>query len=125
MTFNLGKVSRDNLVDVHPDLVRVVKRAVKFTEFDFRVIDGTRTLAEQKILVQKGFSQTMDSRHLKGCAVDIVPYPVDWNDIGRFKLLMRTMKAAAVYEEVPIECGGDWHSFKDYPHYQLPKKLYP
>lgn len=51
-------------------------------------------------------------------AVDIAPYPVDWNDIGRFKALAGLMKRAAAEVGVRIEAGADWTK-KDYPHFEL------
>ena len=52
-------------------------------------------------------------------AVDIVPYPIDWNDLGRFKELSEVVKKAMQTVGITIAWGGDWKSFKDYPHYEL------
>lgn len=71
--FVLGERSLKNLWGVHPDLVAVVKRAIQITRTDFAVIEGVRTKERQKELVRKGASKTMNSRHLTGHAVDIVP----------------------------------------------------
>lgn len=73
-SFTLGKTSLNELRGVHPDLVALVKRAIALTAQDFTVHDGLRTLAEQQQLIAAGASQTMDSRHLSGHAVDLVPY---------------------------------------------------
>jgi peptidoglycan L-alanyl-D-glutamate endopeptidase CwlK len=70
----LSQRSESNLTGVHPDLVKVVRRALENCETDFTVVEGLRTLARQKELVAKGFSKTMKSRHLKGEAVDLYPY---------------------------------------------------
>lgn len=125
MTYVLGGYSRSKLKGVHPDLVKVVERAIQISEVDFKVICGLRTVAEQKILVKTGKSKTMRSRHLTGHAVDIVPLPIDWNKLEPFKKVMAAMKKAAKELNIPIEAGGDWKTFKDYPHYQLPWKSYP
>lgn len=74
MSFRFGDKSEANLVGVHPDLVRIVRLALTITDIDFGVSDGVRTLDEQKILVATGASRTMDSYHLTGDAVDLVPY---------------------------------------------------
>jgi len=66
MSFKLGAQSEKNLIGVHPDLVLVVREAIKITDIDFKVIEGCRTLARQKELVKIGASQTMNSRHLTG-----------------------------------------------------------
>jgi hypothetical protein len=72
--FVLGKKSLEELEGVHSDLVVVVHRAIELTVQDFSVHDGIRTLEEQKKLVESGASQTLDSRHITGHAVDLVPY---------------------------------------------------
>ncbi|MEN9868999.1 MAG: hypothetical protein RL748_4589, partial [Pseudomonadota bacterium] len=72
--FVLGKESLQELDTVHPDLISVVKLAINLTGQDFSVHDGKRTLAEQKVMVEKGAAKTLDSRHITGHAVDLVPY---------------------------------------------------
>lgn len=74
MGYALGAASRRELVGVHPDLVRVVERAIEITRCDFTVHDGIRTVEEQKRHVANGFSKTMKSKHLEGRAVDLVPW---------------------------------------------------
>lgn len=79
MTFELGNGSIKELQGVHPSIVKVVKRAVQLSSVDFSVHDGLRTLQEQKNLVAKGASKTMNSKHRQqsdgyGHAVDLVPY---------------------------------------------------
>jgi peptidoglycan L-alanyl-D-glutamate endopeptidase CwlK len=74
MSFRLGAQSEAELVGVHEGLVAVVRRALLISEIDFAVHDGLRTLAEQKRYVATGASRTLDSYHLTGDAVDLVPY---------------------------------------------------
>ena len=74
MTYNLSKKSRDLLAGVHPDLVKVVERAIEITEIDFAVLEGVRSKTRQEQLVKAGASQTMRSRHLTGHAVDLGAY---------------------------------------------------
>ena len=74
MSFKFGAKSEANLVGVHPDLVRVVRLALTITDIDFSVHEGVRTLERQKKLVASGASRTLDSYHLTGDAVDLVPY---------------------------------------------------
>lgn len=123
----LGTRSRSRLEGVHPDLVKVVERAIQLTEVDFTVLEGMRTLARQKKLVAKGASKTMNSRHLTGHAVDIgawVDGTVRW-DWPLYYRLADAMKQAAKELDVDMDWGGDWKSFKDGPHYQLSWKSYP
>lgn len=127
MAFKLGPRSLLNLRGVHPDLVRVVKRAISMSPLDFTVIEGRRSIARQKELVAKGASKTMRSRHIHGFAVDIAPYvggQVRW-DWPLYDQLAEVIKAAAKLERVKLEWGGDWVSFKDGPHWQLPSASYP
>ncbi len=54
-------------------------------------------------------------------AVDLAPYPIDWNDLKRFHELAGRILEVAALLDIPLTWGGHWHSFKDYPHYELPK----
>ncbi|MDN0093882.1 M15 family metallopeptidase [Yersinia rohdei] len=125
--FIFGKASESNLSGVHPDLVKVVRRALELTPIDFKVIEGRRTLDRQRELVRAGASQTMNSRHLTGHAVDIVPLPdgkVSW-EWKYFYPLADAMKQAAAELGIAVEWGGNWTTFKDGPHFQLPARQYP
>lgn len=126
MTFVLGRASLARLAGVHPDLVRVVKRAIALTPVDFRVTEGLRSIERQRELVKAGASKTMNSRHLTGHAVDVVALldgKVRW-DWPLYDRIAKAFKAAAKAEGVPLEWGGDW-KFRDGPHFQLPWKQYP
>lgn len=136
--FTLSERSLKNLEGVHPDLVRVVKTALKLSTVDFVVIEGLRTVERQKQLVAQGASTTMNSRHLKakngfGHAVDIVPLldtdgdgdkEISWH-WPHYDRIKEAMMLAASAEKVSIEWGGAWVRFKDAPHWQLPFSKYP
>jgi peptidoglycan L-alanyl-D-glutamate endopeptidase CwlK len=124
MGYKLGTRSLQNLSGVHPDLVAVVKRAIEITRVDFTVIEGIRNISRQRELYKAGKSTTMNSRHITGHAVDMVPWPVDWNDLERFEVMSEAMKSAAEELEIPIVWGGDWKSFYDAPHFELDRKKY-
>lgn len=124
MAYSLSFRSRQRLSGVHPDLVAVVKRAIEITEQDFSVLEGIRGIERQRKLVKEGKSTTMNSRHLTGHAVDLVPYPVSW-DWEYFYPIADAMKAAAKELDVDVEWGGDWKSFPDGPHFQLSRRTYP
>lgn len=72
--FKFGAASEKELVGVDPALVRVTRRALVLSKQDFTVNDGIRTVEEQKRYVAQGVSKTMDSKHLRGKAVDLVPF---------------------------------------------------
>lgn len=133
MTITLSERSLTRLEGAHPDLQRVIKRAAAISNIDFTVLEVLRTLERQKALVAQGASTTMKSRHLPGKngkshAVDIAPL----DDSGKvswawplYNKLAPIIKQAAKDEGVPIEWGGDWRTFKDGPHWQLPWGKYP
>lgn len=120
--FILGDRSTKNLVGVNADLVKVVKRALELSPVDFTVIEGLRTKERQAELMKQGFTRTLNSRHIIGEAVDIVPLPVDWKNPKPFRLVAEAMKKAANELGVKITWGGDWKSFVDLPHYQIEVK---
>ena len=128
MTFKLSRTSERNLIGVHPDLVAVVREAIKITDIDFKVIEGVRTIERQRKLVQAGASWTFNSRHLTGHAVDLAAIydgQLSW-DWPLYHILGDCVKTAAKNVSVPIEWGGDCASDKkDGPHFQLPWKDYP
>lgn len=126
-SFKLSRRSLARLDGVHPDLVRVVKMAIELTEVDFGVTEGLRTIEKQCEYVARGASKTMNSRHLTGHAVDLVAYvgaDVRW-DWPLYHKIADAMKRAAKELNVPIVWGGDWTSFKDGPHFELDRKVYP
>jgi peptidoglycan L-alanyl-D-glutamate endopeptidase CwlK len=142
------------LAGVHPDLVRVVRRAAEGKAM-FRVVEGVRTPERQAELVAEGASQTMNSRHLTGHAVDLAPLvdgAVSW-DWKHFFPLADAVADAARAEGVLLIWGGAWartvqdwpkggakaaqdayvaerrsagrRPFLDGPHFELPAARYP
>ena len=117
MAYRLGKGSKRELRGVHPDLVRVVQRAIEITEADFTVHDGLRLYSEQLEYVRSGVSRTMNSKHLRqtdgyGHAVDLVPYingklRWEWPPIYR---IVEAVRKAAEELDVPVRWGGTWNA---------------
>ena len=125
--FKLGKRSVERLQGVHPDLVKVVERAIDLSPVDFTVLEGLRSPERQQTLVASGASQTLNSRHITGHAVDLgawVDNQVDWS-WPLYHKIANAMKAAANELGVAIVWGGDWKTFKDGPHFELDRKYYP
>lgn len=119
--FSFGKDSLDKLNQVHPDLKKVMLLAISRSPVDFKVLEGLRTLARQKVLLAQGATTTLNSRHLTGHAVDVAPVingKVSW-DWPLYHKMAPVIKAAAKELGVKIEWGGDWKSFKDGPHWQI------
>lgn len=124
MGFILSQKSLRRLEGVNPALVQVVKRAIQITPIDFIVVEGLRTKERQAYLVEKGASKTMNSRHLTGDAVDLAPIvdnKVSW-DWKHFYPLAEAVKQAAKEVKVEVEWGGEFKTFPDAPHWQLPRK---
>ena len=141
------------LAGVHEDLVRVVRNAAAGGAI-FRVTEGLRTPERQRQLVAEGKSQTLDSRHITGHAVDVVPLDsagdVSWA-WGLYFPLADAFRAAAIAEGVPVIWGGAWGQemaeyatakagqaayvarvkeagrkpFLDGPHFELARAAYP
>lgn len=143
MSIVLGARSLSRLEGVHPDLVRVVKRAADMSNLDFTVLEGVRTIARQRELLKLGATTTLNSRHLTGHAVDLgvlIGRDVRW-DWSLYLKLGEVMRAASLNENVPIRWGGTWkllsaiqgpitakilsRSFPDGPHFELPRAKYP
>jgi len=127
MTFALGQRSKDRLNGVHPGLVKVIEEAIKESPLDFSITEGLRTKERQKVLFDTGKSQTMNSRHITGKAVDIAVIregEVTW-DFKYYQLVAEHIKKVAKELGIDIVWGGDWQSFKDGPHFELHRSVYP
>lgn len=119
--------SEQRLTGVHPALQLVVRRALDLSTVDFAVIEGLRTPERQKKLLESGASRTMNSRHITGHAVDLAPVidgDIRW-DWPAFMPLVSAMRQAAVECGVVVVHGADWKKFKDGPHHELNRTVYP
>lgn len=119
--------SEQRLAGVHPDLARVARRALETSPVPFVITEGVRSAKRQEDLVASGASRTMNSRHLTGHAIDVAPIiggRVCW-DWPPFHTIAEAMKRAAVEHGVTLVWGGDWRTFKDGPHWELDRRVYP
>lgn len=119
--------SEERLVGVRPELVHVVRRALEISTSDFAVIEGLRTLERQRQLVASGASRTLASRHLTGHAVDLAPVidgEIHWS-WPAFTPLIAAMRQAARDCGVTVIHGADWTTFKDGPHHELDRRVFP
>lgn len=118
--------SLENLEGIHPDLISVAHRALDISPVDFVVIEGIRSVTRQKALFEAGATQTMNSRHLTGHAIDVAAWvdgTVRW-DWPLYDAIAVAFKAASKDLMVAITWGGDWQSFADGPHFELDRVLY-
>lgn len=126
-SFTFGARSEQNLVGVHADLVKVARLALLKSETDFAVIEGLRSTERQKEMVRTGASQTMNSRHLTGHAIDVAAFVngrLDWSWPLYSKIAI-AFKSASADLSIPIVWGGDWRTLKDGPHFELLRSAYP
>ena len=118
MAFRLSEASRGKLAGVHPDLQRVVMRAIEISAVDFKVIEGVRTPERQAQLYAQGRTKpgkkvtwTLNSNHFvnpktgKGHAVDLLPAPYDWKEGPQWKLMAAAMMEAGKQCKVSIRWG--------------------
>ena len=116
---SFSKSSQDKLDTCHPDLIRLFNEVVKRT--DCSILEGHRTMERQKELFRDGKSKTLGSKHLTqpSVAVDVMPYPIKWEDtLGQHKFAV-TVLQTALEMGIKVKWGGTWRSFYDSPHYQL------
>lgn len=132
--------SLDNMKGLHPDLILVLNRALQTSPHMLVVTEGLRTLERQRGLLRIGATKTLKSRHLKqvdgyGHAFDFYAL-VDINSDGKVSFeemsnvrlmipIADAIKAAAKEKNVAVTYGGDWRKFRDYPHFELDRAVYP
>lgn len=110
MTYFLGSASEHNLTGLDADLVKVVRRAITQSSVDYTVFEGMRTLERQRQLVAQGVSRTLDSYHLTGHAVDLVPFiggRPQWQAPACEQVAIAVREAAS-YFGVEITWGAVW-----------------
>jgi peptidoglycan L-alanyl-D-glutamate endopeptidase CwlK len=101
-----GKRSRERLKGVDSKLVNVLNEVVKY--FDITIIEGLRSQKRQNELVAQGKSKTKFGKHVQGKAVDIAPYPIDWDSRDDFHYLGGFVLGVASKMGIDIRWGGDW-----------------
>lgn len=121
--------SKDRLATCDPRLQLIAREAIKV--FDFKVLEGHRGRAEQERAVREGRSEVHypNSNHNSSpsLAMDIAPWPIDWDDTDRFHLQARLILYIAERLGISVRWGGDWDSdgdlkdqtFNDLPHFEL------
>lgn len=118
-----SELSLTRLRTCHPDLQKLFLHVVK--KADCSIICGFRGKEEQDKAFAAGFSKVQwpNGKHnkLPSEAVDVCPYPIEWDNVERFEEFAKVVKATADELGIKVEWGGSWN-FKDYPHWQIPKE---
>ena len=128
-----GRRSRERLATCHEDLQDLMNEVIKYV--DCSVLEGHRSGERQDKLYEEGKTKVKfpNGRHNANPsnAVDVVPYPVDWDDRERFHLFAGFVLGLAQSMEINIRWGGDWNKnfevddnkFDDFPHFELIKEF--
>lgn len=121
---SFSEVSLNRLRTCHPALQRLFLHVVK--KADCSVICGFRNKEDQDKAFADGFSRVQwpNGKHnkLPSEAVDVMPYPVDWNNVERMEEFSKVVKATAQELGIKVSWGGDWTGFVDRPHWEIPKE---
>lgn len=125
-SFSVKSLNLLNNPKFSPTLRLLLMEAIKDSPIDFTVIETVRTIEKQKEYLAKGTTKTLKSRHIPDTnksgyseAADIAPYPINWQDINRFRKLSEHIKKKANQLNIPITWGGDFKTLVDMPHYEL------
>ena len=126
-----GRTSKNRLATCHEDLQDLFNEVIKHV--DCCVLEGHRSGERQDKLYEEGKTKVKfpNGRHNANPsnAVDVVPYPIDWDDRERFHLFAGFVLGVAQSMEINIRWGGDWNKnfevddnqFDDFPHFELLK----
>lgn len=126
---SFSKVSKDRLSTADVKLQDICNEAIK--TMDFSVLCGHRDKVAQDLAYAQGTSKLRwpKSKHntSPSKAVDLAPWPINWNDIGRFMKLADLVLAIAKKKKIKIRWGADWNrngqwqdeKFRDWPHFEL------
>ena len=117
----LSKTSRQKLNTCHSDLIKLIE-AVAETE-KCAVICGFRGRYEQEKAYIAGKSKAKwgQSKHnfKPSHAVDVVPVPLNWEDIPAFEKLGEKIMAKAKELGIKVKWGKYFKGLVDYPHFEL------
>jgi len=106
-----GRRSKERLKGVDARLVNVANELIKL--MDVTVIEGLRSQERQNELVAQGKSKTKFGKHVAGKALDLAPYPIDWDDRERFHYMGGMVRGIGRALGLKIRWGGDWDSDGD------------
>ena len=119
--YKLSKKSQAKLEGVHPHMQELVRAAIGLSTIDFGISEGMRTKERQQLLFDEGKSLTLNSKHLKGLAVDVYAWVdggVSW-DFKHYEEINLAFARAAALTNTSYIWGGTWTTLKDGPHFEL------
>ena len=106
--YRFGKRSKERLKGVDVRLINVLNELIKI--MDVTIIEGLRTKERQEELLKKGATKVKYSKHMEGKAVDLAPYPIDWEATDRFYYMGGMIRWIAKQLNINVRFGGDWDS---------------
>jgi len=102
---------------------RTVQLQFSFFKKGRELRNGIWVKVGRTVTDKDGYKKRSYHNYLPSYAIDVAPYPTDWQDIESFKELGRLFKYVANKLDIPIEWGAEiWKGLKDYPHFQIPRK---
>jgi len=120
MEMKFSKRSQGRLETCTQPLQDLFNEVIK--HIDCTVLDGHRDAERQNKAYSEGRSKVQypNSKHnsYPSKAVDVIPYPVDWEDINRFYEFAGIVQGIAFQMNIKIKWGGKFKNFFDSPHYQ-------
>lgn len=116
---SFSQSSKDKLATCHSDLQRLFSEVI--SKYDCSVLEGHRTMERQKELFREGKSKTLGSNHLSvpSNAVDVMPYPIDWDDTEGQRVFANHVYQIAMDLDIRVRWGGEFKNFYDAPHWEL------
>ena len=137
--FKYSTKSLERLETCDERLQFIMHEALKLQLVDITIIEGHRTLERQQELFNTVLPDGTRLTQIDGItdigkhndnpsrAVDAAPYPIAWNDSGRFCMFAGLVLSIAKSNDIPMRWGGDWdrdfstldHNFFDGPHFEL------
>ena len=122
---HFGKKSKERLKGVDNKLIKVLNELIKI--MDVTIIEGVRSSERQEKLLKQRATKVKYSKHMEGKAVDLAPYPIDWDDLERFYYMGGMIRGIGKELGINVRWGGDWdsdgnirdQSFNDLVHVEI------
>ena len=123
--YKFGKRSKERLKGVDHRLIMILDELIKI--MDVTIIEGLRSAKRQEQLLKKGATKVKYSKHMEGKAVDLAPYPIDWEDRATFHYMAGMVRGIGHLLNIKVRVGADWdsdgntkdNSFDDLVHIEL------